>query len=154
VLIRSTPFPPVCAAHRIVFTTLHKYDGVETRPLSASEIKQIAGRAGRYASGHAEGYVNVLNSEDLPLLREALATATPHVTQACLLPRCGLCTTPLRIAAACGQSCCRGYVSCSCCIGLGLWPASCLPLWLLNALNPPVAPSFILLVSAVCCQQV
>lgn len=29
---------------RIVFTTLHKYDGVETRPLSSSEIKQIAGR--------------------------------------------------------------------------------------------------------------
>lgn len=45
-------------------------------------------RAGRYASGHAEGYVSVLNAEDLPLLREALATATPHVTQACLLPRC------------------------------------------------------------------
>lgn len=85
------------ATCRIVFTTLHKYDGVETRPLSASEIKQIAGRAGRYASGHAEGYVSVLNSEDLPLLREALATATPHVTQACLLPRCG-CTTHLSLS--------------------------------------------------------
>jgi hypothetical protein len=46
-------------------------------------------RAGRYASGHDEGYVSVLNPEDLPLLREALATATTQVTRACLLPRYG-----------------------------------------------------------------
>jgi hypothetical protein len=44
-------------------------------------------RAGRYASGHAEGYVSVLNPDDLALLRQALATATPSITQACLLPR-------------------------------------------------------------------
>lgn len=47
-------------------------------------------RAGRYASGHAEGFVCVLNPDDLSLLREALATATPQVTQACLLPRYGV----------------------------------------------------------------
>jgi hypothetical protein len=44
-------------------------------------------RAGRYASGHDEGYVSVLNPDDLPLLREALATAITQVTRACLLPR-------------------------------------------------------------------
>jgi hypothetical protein len=31
--------------------------------------------------------VSVLSTEDLPLLREALATATPPVMHACLLPR-------------------------------------------------------------------
>lgn len=31
--------------------------------------------------------MSVLSTEDLPLLREALATATPPVMQACLLPR-------------------------------------------------------------------
>jgi hypothetical protein len=43
-LLRKSCFSACWLAHRIVFTTLHKYDGVETRPLSASEIKQIAGR--------------------------------------------------------------------------------------------------------------
>ncbi len=33
---------------RIIFSTLSKYDGYENRYLNVSEIKQIAGRAGRY----------------------------------------------------------------------------------------------------------
>lgn len=37
---------------RILFTTLEKYDGVEQRELAPSEVKQIAGRAGRF--GHHE----------------------------------------------------------------------------------------------------
>lgn len=44
---------------RIYFSTLEKYDGVETRYLLPGEIKQIAGRAGRY--GFAEkGEVGIL----------------------------------------------------------------------------------------------
>lgn len=37
---------------RIVFATMHKFDGESRRPLLPGEVKQIAGRAGRYSSGH------------------------------------------------------------------------------------------------------
>lgn len=33
---------------RVVFTSLSKFDGLEERPLTAAETKQIAGRAGRW----------------------------------------------------------------------------------------------------------
>lgn len=67
---------------------MHKYDGEERRLLTPSEVKQIAGRAGRYGGAHAAaGYVTCLNQEDLPLLREALGTASSQNTHACLLPR-------------------------------------------------------------------
>jgi ATP-dependent RNA helicase SUPV3L1/SUV3 len=74
-------------ACRIVFATLQKFDGEQLRPLTASEVKQIAGRAGRFSSGRSAGYVSVLQETDLPVLRAALATATPDITLACLMPR-------------------------------------------------------------------
>ena len=39
---------------RMIFASMHKYDGRSMRPLTAPEVKQIAGRAGRYASQHEE----------------------------------------------------------------------------------------------------
>lgn len=42
---------------RIIFSTIHKFDGTKTRPLTKLEIKQIAGRAGRYGSAFPEGVV-------------------------------------------------------------------------------------------------
>lgn len=42
---------------RIVFSTLLKYDGTHTVMLTSSQVKQIAGRAGRYGSNHPEGEV-------------------------------------------------------------------------------------------------
>ncbi|WP_230533096.1 helicase-related protein [Microvirga roseola] len=44
---------------RVVFSTLSKFDGVRDRQLSAMEIKQIAGRAGRFGH-HDGGYVTAL----------------------------------------------------------------------------------------------
>ena len=44
---------------RIVFMESEKYDGDITRPLTDSEIRQIAGRAGRYGQ-YDVGYVNAL----------------------------------------------------------------------------------------------
>ncbi len=44
---------------RIVFMESEKYDGDITRPLSDSEIRQIAGRAGRFGQ-YDVGYVNAL----------------------------------------------------------------------------------------------
>ena len=38
---------------RIVFDTLSKWNGTERVPLSLSQIKQIAGRAGRYGTSHS-----------------------------------------------------------------------------------------------------
>ncbi|KAK9809601.1 hypothetical protein WJX73_006619 [Symbiochloris irregularis] len=72
---------------RIVFATMDKFDGVETRPLTVSETKQIAGRAGRYGSKFSKGIVTTLDPEDLPILRHAVASPTPELEAACLFPR-------------------------------------------------------------------
>ena len=40
---------------RVVFASLHKFDGKESRTLEASELAQIAGRAGRYTRDGAFG---------------------------------------------------------------------------------------------------
>lgn len=59
---------------RIVFSAVRKYDGVEDRPLTNSEIRQIAGRAGRY--GHQEvGYVASSDEPGIDPLRTALGGA-------------------------------------------------------------------------------
>jgi hypothetical protein len=57
---------------RVIFSTVHKFDGVETRPLNAAEVQQIAGRAGRFGM-HDEGRVTTLDREDLPHVRRMLA---------------------------------------------------------------------------------
>ena len=44
---------------RVVFLSSHKFDGVSQRPLNSSEVKQIAGRAGRMGM-FEKGYVNAL----------------------------------------------------------------------------------------------
>lgn len=49
---------------RVVFLETIKFDGVEERPLTASEIKQIAGRAGRYGL-YDVGYVGSYYDYDI-----------------------------------------------------------------------------------------
>ena len=72
---------------RVVFETLHKFDGQEKRPLSISQIKQIAGRAGRYGlHGQPGGFVTTLHKEDIPALCRALATTAPPLSCAVLDP--------------------------------------------------------------------
>ncbi|XP_051152845.1 DExH-box ATP-dependent RNA helicase DExH16, mitochondrial isoform X2 [Andrographis paniculata] len=71
---------------RIIFSTLRKFDGVETRDLYISEIKQIAGRAGRYKSKFPTGEVTCLSAADLPLLHSALSSPSPVIQQAGLFP--------------------------------------------------------------------
>ena len=56
---------------RIVFASVEKYDGVATRDLSPQEIRQIAGRAGRYGI-HEEGQVSALDARDVGVLRRSI----------------------------------------------------------------------------------
>lgn len=59
---------------RIIFETLYKFDGTIERPLSVSQIKQIAGRAGRYGlHGEPGGFVTTLHAHELPMLHSAVA---------------------------------------------------------------------------------
>ncbi|KAI0628813.1 P-loop containing nucleoside triphosphate hydrolase protein [Trametes polyzona] len=61
---------------RIVFEKVHKFDGGRSRLLSPSQIKQIAGRAGRFGL-HGDntqgGVVTTLYPGDLEVVRKALA---------------------------------------------------------------------------------
>lgn len=59
---------------RILFSTLQKFDGTDSRYLNVSEIKQIAGRAGRYGFNDF-GEVGLLindNHQDKALLQKAV----------------------------------------------------------------------------------
>lgn len=56
---------------RVVFASIRKFDGVMTRLLTPQEIRQIAGRAGRYGM-HEEGLVTALDARDVPIVRRAI----------------------------------------------------------------------------------
>ena len=61
---------------RIIFSTVTKFDGTQRRKLTFGEIKQIAGRAGRYGI-YDEGYV--LTMDDPGLVKMALQTRTSSI---------------------------------------------------------------------------
>jgi ATP-dependent RNA helicase SUPV3L1/SUV3 len=71
---------------RVVFTSLHKFDGEARRPLTPPEVKQIAGRAGRYGGRYSRGEVTTLSEEDLPALRAALAAPSVTLSTAGVFP--------------------------------------------------------------------
>ncbi|KAJ3673294.1 hypothetical protein LUZ60_006668 [Juncus effusus] len=71
---------------RIVFSTMKKFDGESHRDLTVPEIKQIAGRAGRYGSKFPVGEVTCLNEDDLPLLHSSIDASSPILEQAGLFP--------------------------------------------------------------------
>lgn len=57
---------------RVVFSRLRKYDGIRHRPLSNAEIRQIAGRAGRFGF-FDHGLCAVLDAGDQGYLERAIA---------------------------------------------------------------------------------
>lgn len=58
---------------RVIFANIHKFDGSASRPLNATEVRQIAGRAGRYGI-YPTGYVNVLEDDEQLHLAHMLNT--------------------------------------------------------------------------------
>ena len=61
---------------RMIFSTIEKFDGVTDRLLTPYEIRQIAGRAGRFGY-HEDGQVTGLNARYIPFLRRALEGHAP-----------------------------------------------------------------------------
>lgn len=68
---------------RILFSSLRKYDGIEERQLWPFEMKQIAGRAGRYTK---HGVVTTLHSQDMPVLRHGMDELPQCLDTACVFP--------------------------------------------------------------------
>ena len=64
---------------RIVFLEMQKFDGFEKRDLRSDEIKQVAGRAGRYGI-YEEGYVSSLGQR--PFIRHGLKAKDKPVEKA------------------------------------------------------------------------
>ncbi|KAL9237641.1 hypothetical protein vseg_012166 [Gypsophila vaccaria] len=87
---------------RIIFSSLKKFDGVETRDLTVPEIKQIAGRAGRFGSKYPIGEVTCLEAEDLPLLHSSLNCPSPELECAGLFPSYDLLLMYSRANPECG----------------------------------------------------
>ncbi len=71
---------------RVVFSTTHKFDGVATRDLNATEVRQIAGRAGRYDI-YPTGYVNAFEEDELLHIDHMLTTSdTAEITRLPITP--------------------------------------------------------------------
>lgn len=62
---------------RIIFDRLTKFDGNKIIPVPAHQIRQIAGRAGRFNTKHEIGLVTCSNSEDFGILEAALGDLDP-----------------------------------------------------------------------------
>ena len=78
---------------RMVFDTLTKWNGKEEVVLSASQIKQIAGRAGRYGTQDKRtsksdlgGVVTTRHEHELDILRAALASPLLPIARASIQP--------------------------------------------------------------------
>jgi hypothetical protein len=68
---------------RIIFSSMMKFDGTEHRDLYPTEVKQIAGRAGRFGEGYGEGgVVAVYHERDVDYLHECLAAPDEDILTA------------------------------------------------------------------------
>ncbi|KAK9073604.1 hypothetical protein SSX86_007928 [Deinandra increscens subsp. villosa] len=71
---------------RIVFYSLSKYNGDRIVPVPASQVKQIAGRAGRRGSIYPDGLTTTLHLDDLNYLIECLQKQFDEVKKVGLFP--------------------------------------------------------------------
>lgn len=63
---------------RIIFLQTSKYDGVQQRPLRTSEVRQIAGRAGRFGL-YDTGFISGCDEESLTFLQETYEAEDPPI---------------------------------------------------------------------------
>lgn len=68
---------------RIVFLQADKFDGTDRRPLTSGEIRQIAGRAGRYGI-YDTGYITAMGEEELAYIRSKYEEEEPAVEKVSL----------------------------------------------------------------------
>ncbi|KAI5964646.1 SUV3 [Candida pseudojiufengensis] len=74
--------------NRIVFSGINKFNGSEVENLTVSQVKQIAGRAGRFSAEHGsrEGFVTALQRASLIYIKECLGQPVLELEKACLWP--------------------------------------------------------------------
>ena len=73
---------------RIVFSSTNKYNGTELKNLTPSQVKQIAGRAGRFSveKGSQEGFVTALTRESLVFIKKNMDTPIEYLSRARIWP--------------------------------------------------------------------
>ncbi|KAI3977813.1 hypothetical protein MKX01_040558 [Papaver californicum] len=71
---------------RVVFYSLSKYNGDKVVPVPATQVKQIAGRAGRRGSRYPDGLATTLHLDDLQYLIECLKQPFDEVKKVGLFP--------------------------------------------------------------------
>ena len=59
---------------RVIFSSIDKFDGIASRPINATEVRQIAGRAGRFGI-YETGYVSAFENDELIHLEHMLTTS-------------------------------------------------------------------------------
>eukprot|EP00842_Homolaphlyctis_polyrhiza_P005292 jgi/Hompol1/5764/HPOL_004706-RA len=71
---------------RVVFWRVDKFDGEKTIPLTVSQIKQIAGRAGRFKTQYDHGKVTTFQKSQLAYLQSQMAKDSPKTLAAGIMP--------------------------------------------------------------------
>ncbi|KAI8916077.1 P-loop containing nucleoside triphosphate hydrolase protein [Gorgonomyces haynaldii] len=72
---------------RVILDSLEKFDGQRQRSLSISQVKQIAGRAGRYGTKWEDGIVTTMEPKDFKKLKTVMEMNAPKLKIAGLSPR-------------------------------------------------------------------
>ncbi|EFA78455.1 Mitochondrial RNA helicase [Heterostelium album PN500] len=72
---------------RVIFSEIKKFDGKEMRKLVHSEVKQIAGRAGRFRSEFPEGLVTSVSSINIGYIKEQLELPNVVTERAGIFPQ-------------------------------------------------------------------
>ncbi|KAJ3309449.1 hypothetical protein HDV04_006027 [Boothiomyces sp. JEL0838] len=72
--------------YNVLVASLEKYNGVKWEPLEVSQVKQIAGRAGRFKTQYEHGQVTTLEQQDLKKLHHYMNSEIPKIQKAGLLP--------------------------------------------------------------------